>query len=100
MRVSECCELRVKDLDFGQGLVSFPREKGGKDRSTMLAESSAGRECGWFRVFPSHTLSTDPRAEVVRRHHIRDSVVQKAVKVAAVRAKLHEPTEERSVTDA
>ena len=43
---------------------------------------NAGRELGWFWVFPSRTLSTDPRAGVVRRHHVSDSVIQKAVKAA------------------
>lgn len=43
---------------------------------------NAGRELGWFWVFPSETLSTDPRAGVVRRHHLGDSVIQKSVKAA------------------
>jgi hypothetical protein len=30
----------------------------------------------WFWVFPSHTLSTDPRVGIVRRHHISDSVIR------------------------
>jgi site-specific recombinase XerD len=42
LRVSECCELRIKDLDFDQGLVIVRRSKGDKDRSTLLAEM--GRE--------------------------------------------------------
>jgi integrase len=42
LRVSECCELRVKDLDFDQGLVFVRGGKGRKDRSTLLAE--VGRE--------------------------------------------------------
>jgi len=129
LRVSECCELRIKDLDFDQGLVFVRGGKGAKDRSTLLADfgrdelrsqlqraearhradraaglagvwmpealerkyPNAGRELGWFWVFPSHTLSTDPRAGIVRRHHISDSVIQKAVKAAAVRAKIHKP---------
>lgn len=129
LRVSECCELRVKDLDFDQGLVIVRCGKGDKDRSTLLAEAgreelrahlqeaeklhqadraaglagvsmphaldrkypNAGRELAWFWVFPSHTLSTDPRAGIVRRHHISDSVVQKAVKAAAARAGIHKP---------
>ena len=100
LRVSECCELRIKDLDFDQGLVFVRGGKGAKDRATLLAElgrdelrrhlqcvearyradraaglagvwmpealerkyPNAGRELGWFWVFPSHTLSTDPRA--------------------------------------
>ena len=52
---------------------------------------NAGRELGWFWVFPSQTLSTDPRAGVVRRHHISDSVIQKAVKAAAREAKIYKP---------
>ncbi len=36
---------------------------------------NAGREPGWCWVFPSETLSTDPRAGVVRRHHVSDSLV-------------------------
>ncbi|MDH4066678.1 MAG: integron integrase [Acidobacteriota bacterium] len=129
LRVSECCELPVKDLDFDQGLIFVRGGKGAKDRSTLLARSmhtelrahlahtqalhradrqaglagvwlpdalerkypNAGRELGWFWVFPSRTLSTDPRAGVVRRHHLSDSVVQKAVKDAATRARIHKP---------
>jgi integrase len=52
---------------------------------------NAGREWGWFWVFPSHTLSTDPRAGVVRRHHLDESVIQKAVKAAASAARIHKP---------
>lgn len=51
----------------------------------------AGLELGWFWVFPSRTLSTDPREGVVRRHHMHDSVVQKAVKAAAAAARIHKP---------
>ncbi len=129
LRVSECCELRIKDIDFDQGLVFVRQGKGDKDRSTLLAERGreelrthlrksealhaadrraglagvwmpealdrkyphAGRELGWFWVFPSRTLSTDPRAGIVRRHHMSDSVIQKAVKVAAREARIHKP---------
>jgi integrase len=52
---------------------------------------NASRELGWFWVFPSHTLSTDPRAGIVRRNQISDSVIQKAIKVAATRAHIHKP---------
>ena len=52
---------------------------------------NVGRELGWFWVFPSQTLSTDPRAGVVRRHHLSDSVIQKAVKAAARTAKIDKP---------
>lgn len=43
LRVSECCELRIKDIDFDQGLVIVRRGKGDKDRSTLLAELGTSR---------------------------------------------------------
>jgi site-specific recombinase XerD len=52
---------------------------------------NAGRELGWYWAFPSQSLFTDPRAGVIRRHHVSDSVVQKAVKAAARKAFLHKP---------
>jgi len=129
LRVSECCQLRVKDIDFDQGLLVVRSGKGDKDRTTLLANMcrdplraqlhaaeaihrrdresglpgvwlpdaldrkypQAGRDLAWFWIFPSRTLSTDPRAGIVRRHHISDSVVQKAVKAAARQAKIHKP---------
>ena len=42
-------------------------------------------------MFPSRTLSTDRRAGVVRRHHVSESVVQKAVGNAARAAGTHKP---------
>jgi integrase len=38
LRVSECCQLRIKDVDFDQGLIFVRGGKGAKDRSTLLAE--------------------------------------------------------------
>lgn len=37
-RVTECCHLRMTDLDFDQGLVLIRSGKGDKGRSTLLAE--------------------------------------------------------------
>jgi integron integrase len=39
LRVSECCRLRVKDLDFDQKLVIVRSGKGDKDRTTLLPAS-------------------------------------------------------------
>lgn len=129
LRVSECCELRIKDIDFDQGLVFVRSGKGDKDRSTLLPEAgreelrgqlrtaemlhradreaglagvwmpealerkypNASRQFGWFWLFPSPTLSTDPRAGIVRRHHLHESVLQKAVKAAARDARIYKP---------
>ena len=46
---------------------------------------NAGREWIWQYVFPAKSLSVDPRSGKVRRHHINENLVQKAVKEAVVR---------------
>ncbi len=40
LRLLECLELRVKDVDFGRGELLVRRGKGAKDRVTMLPSSS------------------------------------------------------------
>ncbi len=46
----------------------------------------AGKTWGWFWVFPAQNLSEDPRSGIRRRHHIHESGVQRAVKVAIRKA--------------
>ena len=46
----------------------------------------AASEWRWQYVFPAKGLSVDPRSGTVRRHHISETLVQKAVKEAASRA--------------
>ena len=41
------------------------------------------REWTWQYVFPSDRRSKDPRTGIVRRHHVDESGLQKAVKEAA-----------------
>jgi integron integrase len=50
---------------------------------------NAGREWIWQYVFPAKSLSVDPRSGKVRRHHINENLVQKAVKEAALRAAIN-----------
>jgi len=39
MRLMECCQLRIKDVDFHQREITIRAGKGGKDRVTMLPSS-------------------------------------------------------------
>ena len=50
---------------------------------------NAGTEWAWQWVFPSRTLSVDPRTKLVRRHHIHQSALQRAVKRATEKANIH-----------
>jgi len=47
---------------------------------------NAGKEWGWFWLFPSRTLSLDPRTRIVRRHHIHPASLQREFKNAVQKA--------------
>lgn len=49
----------------------------------------ASREWIWQYVFPSSQLSVDPRSRQIRRHHIHENTLQRAVKKAAQKAGLN-----------
>jgi len=46
---------------------------------------SAPSEWGWQYIFPASKLSTDPRSGKIRRHHINESGLQKAVRRAVIK---------------
>ena len=52
---------------------------------------NAGKEWGWFWLFPSQSLSVDPRTSIVRRHHVHPASLQKAFKAAVVHAGIAKP---------
>jgi integron integrase len=120
LRISECCRLRVHDIDFEMNMIVIRKSKGNKDRTTLLPKvtidrlrqqielvenlhqtdlsngygevylpyalsrkyPNAPKELGWQYIFPSANLSTDPRSQIKRRHHIVDRSVQRNVKRA------------------
>jgi site-specific recombinase XerD len=49
---------------------------------------NAGKEWSWFWVFPSGSLSVDPKTNIVRRHHIFRGNLQAQVKRAGIDAKI------------
>ncbi|MDX2168057.1 MAG: integron integrase [Deltaproteobacteria bacterium] len=51
----------------------------------------ADREWGWQWVFPASKIATDPRSGTARRHHLHESVLQRAVRAAARAAGLTRP---------
>lgn len=74
--------LHDQDLTDGHGSVYLPH---------ALAKKypNACREFGWQYLFPSKQLSKDPRSGSVRRHHVLESGLQKAVRTAVMRAGIH-----------
>ena len=129
LRLLECVELRVKDMDLEAREIRVRDGKGRKDRVTMvpgrLVEAiqhqirrvgelhdqdlaagrgwvalpdalarkypNAGRERGWQWLFPATRSYVAAGTGQRRRHHLHESVVQRAVRVAAVRAGLTKP---------
>ncbi|HPG53403.1 MAG: integron integrase [Smithellaceae bacterium] len=71
--------LHHKDLEEGFGEVYIPN---------ALAKKypHASRSTGWQWVFPAKQTSVDPRSGKKMRHHVLESVLQKAVKRAAEQA--------------
>lgn len=52
---------------------------------------SAATSWGWQYVFPATRRSIDPRSEVVRGHHMDESTVQRAVKIAVRKTGINRP---------
>lgn len=52
---------------------------------------NAGKEWGWFWVFPASGLSDDPRTGIHRRHHIYEQNIQRAIRVGVKKAGIAKP---------
>lgn len=71
--------LHDGDLAKGYGAVYMPQALGKK-------YPYAARDWAWQYVFPSGRLSVDPRSGEIRRHHVQDQAIQRAVRQAVVDA--------------
>lgn len=53
--------------------------------------SSAPKELGWQYLFPSSRLSIDPQSKKIRRHHIDENSLSRAIRQARKQAKILKP---------
>lgn len=67
------------DLAAGHGEVWLPD-------ALAVKYPNAAKSWGWQYVFPASGFSVDPRSGAVRRHHIDEKRVQRAVRKAALHA--------------
>jgi integron integrase len=63
------------DRDAGRGGVEVPH-------ALEKKYPKVGQTWGWFWLFPSPTLAVDPRSGVVRRHHLFEDKLHRAIKKA------------------
>lgn len=68
-------EVHDQDLAEGFGHVFLPKALDRKYPNAAI-------DWRWQYVFPAGSRGTDPRTGVIRRHHLHESVIQKAVKHA------------------
>lgn len=73
-----------EDLAKGYGAVYLPD-------ALERKYPHANKEWGWQYVFPANRLSVDPRSGTVRRHHLDESGLQKAIRQAARLAGISRP---------
>jgi integron integrase len=71
--------LHQRDLEDGCGDVELPD-------AIARKYPRAPYEWGWKFVFPSHKRSVDPRSGAIRRHHVYENFLIRAVKEAALAA--------------
>jgi integron integrase len=83
-QMAEARLVHRRDLDAGFGAVWLP---------DALARKypGAAREWAWQYVFPASTRSIDPRSGETRRHHVDETVLQRAVKHAVRVAGIDKP---------
>ena len=80
-KITDVEKKHQEDLGRGYGKVYLPF-------ALERKYPNANKEIGWQYLFPAEKLSRDPRGGVIRRHHINESIVQKAVKRAMFKAEI------------
>jgi len=83
-QLAEARRVHERDLAAGFGAVWLPNALARK-------YPNAAREWAWQYVFPASSRSIDPRSSVERRHHLDETVLQRAVKQAVRRARIDKP---------
>lgn len=122
LRLLECLQLRVKDVNFARLELYVRDTKGKRDRVTMLPEAaveplrahldairrlherdralgfgavvlptalarklpSAATDWVWQWIFPARTRYRDEQTGMERRHHLHETVMQRAMRAAVI----------------
>ena len=82
MQVQKVSATHEKDLNDGFGSVYMPF-------ALEKKFPRAHKEFKWQFLFPMKHISTDPRTQIQRRHHIHASTLGRNIKQAGQKSKLH-----------
>lgn len=82
LQLNNVLALHKKDLAEGFGSTYLPNALARK-------YPSASREPPWQWLFPSSQRSVDPRSQVIRRHHVSTSSVQRTMKKLLRSSQIH-----------
>lgn len=81
-----------KQIEKAQGVFNLDRARKIPGVEIPYALDSKyphiGSEWGWFWVFPSDHLATDPRTKITRRHHLHETYLQRHLRQAKQAAKI------------
>ena len=91
LRLMECMRLRVKDIDFYQSDLESGFDGVSSPHALERKYPHAAREWSWQWVFPASKLYVDRVTRAKKRHHLHESVLQKAVKDAVRAAEISKP---------
>ena len=83
-QLSAVRKLHLRDLASGAGWVELPQ-------ALACKYPSAGREWPWQWVFPATRHYTDPTRLERRRHHLHETVMQRAFRVAVLKSDIRKP---------
>ena len=84
-------------VHLGQVRALFDRDRRKAVAGVSLPQAlvrkypNAGKDWGWFWVFPSAKLSIDPFSGIVRRHHLYPTTLQKAFHKVVLRSGIAKP---------
>jgi len=84
-QVNTVKKIHIADLENGYGSVFLPY-------ALERKYPNADKQFAWQFIFPAHKISKDPRSNILRRHHLHDSVlikhINKAAKLACIDKKI------------
>jgi integron integrase len=81
-QMTAASQLHREDLAAGLGEVYLPY-------ALERKSPNAPKQWGWQYLFPAGSTAVDPRSGKIRRHHLGESAVQRAVKRAMSAACIH-----------